>query len=384
MQGYRRHVWVYSLLRHMAGYPVRKWLHFQTAPISALKGPYILVSNHNTDFDSILLGSAFPNHMYFVASEHIFRKGWLRRLLVFFLDPIPKRKGGADVSTAMQMIRRLRKGANIALFAEGNKSFHGVTCPVHPATGSLVKAAGVTLVTYKMEGGYFSSPRWSHTVRRGRMKGNLVAQYPAKTLAGMSVSEINRLIARDIHEDAYERQKESPVAFRGKRLAEGIGNALYLCPKCQAFGTITGRDDRVECGCGFSAAYTDMGMLTGNHLPFHTLKAWGEWQRTQLVERIRRAGNEPLFSDENQRMIRIDPDYHTEEVAFGTLSIGKGGLCCGTFHLPIAQLEGLEVYGRNTIVFSDGQGLRYQICSATERSGLKYFDAVTLLREERA
>ena len=200
----------------------------------------------------------------------------------------------------------------------------------------------------------------------------------------MSVPEINQLIARDIHEDAYERQEQVKVAFRGKRLAEGIENALYLCPKCHAFGTVAGRDDRVECACGFSAAYTDMGLLIGNQLPFHTLKAWGEWQRTQLEERIRTAGDEPLFTDENQRIIRIYPDHHTEEVASGTLSIGKGGLSCGAFRLPVAELEGLEVYGRNTIVFSDGQGLRYQIGSAAERSGLKYFDAVTILREERA
>ena len=124
---------------HVAGYPVRKWLRFQTTQVKAAEGPYIVVANHNTDYDSILLGSAFPKHMYFVASEHIFRKEWLRRLLVFFLDPIPKRKGGVDTSTAMQMMRRLRKGANIALFAEGNKSFHGVTCPIHPATGSMYR-----------------------------------------------------------------------------------------------------------------------------------------------------------------------------------------------------------------------------------------------------
>jgi hypothetical protein len=361
-----------------------KWLlHFRTSPVPAVEGPCIVVANHTTDFDSILLGIGFPKHMYFVASEHIFRKGFLRRLLVYFLDPIPKRKGGADVSTAVQMMRRLRKGSNIALFAEGNKSFYGATCPVHPATGAMVKASGASLITYRLEGGYFTSPRWAHTLRRGKMRGNAVAVYPPKSLSTMTDKEINRTIARDIDEDAYARQRLDPVRYKGKNLAEGIQNALYLCPNCRRFGTVRGEKDRVVCPCGFSASYTEMGMLTGKGLAFTTLEEWGKWQRETLAGLIRCKAADPLFSDEDQEILRIYPDHHTEIVARGTLSIGRDGLACGDFRVPINELEGLEIYGRNTIVFSDGNGDRYQVASRTERSGLKYFEALELLRGER-
>ncbi len=376
-----RHRWFYSIVRHIVSFPLRRYFRFRSDPLPALDAPYILVANHNTDFDSLFLGVAFPKHMYFVASEHIFRIGWLRSLLVYFLDPIPKRKGGTDVNTAMQMVRRIRRGSNIALFAEGNKSFHGVTCPVHPATGTLVKASGASLVTYRMEGGYFSSPRWAHTLRCGKIRGYVVGQYSAQALSVMDAQQINRLIQRDIHEDAYERQRENPVAFRGRRLAEGIQNALYLCPRCHAFGAVYGADNQVLCPCGLGTTYTETGNLSGGNAPFTTLKEWGEWQRSYLQELVKSIGDAPLFTDEGQKLLKIYPDHRTETVAKGTLAIGRNGLICGTFHLPLVQLKGLEIYGKNTIVFSDGEGSRYQVVTETERSGLKYYEANILLRE---
>ncbi|MDD3920515.1 MAG: lysophospholipid acyltransferase family protein [Eubacteriales bacterium] len=379
----RRHIYFYGIMRWLLNWPISRLLRFQTAGAPAVEGPYIVVSNHNTDYDSLLLGISFPRHMYFVASEHIFRTGWLRRLLIYFIDPIPKRKGGADVSTAMQMVRRLRRGNNIALFAEGNKSFDGATCPVHPATGSMVKASGASLITYRLEGGYLTSPRWSHTLRRGRMRGGAVNVYSPKILSGMRETEINRLIARDIDEDAYLRQEENPVAFKGKKLAEGIQNALYLCPRCHAFGTVTGENDQVVCGCGLRATYTETGYLKGEQLPFATMEEWGRWQRAYLKGKLLTGPDEAVFSDEGQAVLHIFLDHHTEKVAEGTLSMGRSGLRCGAFRLPADKLEGLEIYGRNTIVFSDGEGNRYQVLSATERSGLKYFDAFEILRKEK-
>ncbi len=382
MQRYRRHVRLYVFLRWLLSAPMKWWFRYQATPVPAAEGPCIVIANHNTDFDSILLGIGYPKHMYFVASEHIFRKEWLRKLLIYFFDPIAKRKGGADASTALQVVRRLRKGSDIALFAEGNKSFHGATCPVHPATGSLVKSSGASLLTYRLEGGYFTSPRWAHTLRRGQMKGYPVGMYPPKTLAALLPEEINRIIQRDIDEDAYQRQGEHPVSFKGKRLAEGIQNALYLCPLCNAVGTVKGEDDRIACACGLAGTYLDTGFLRGERLPFQTLEAWGAWQRERLRAMITASPDGPLFADEGQTLLHIHPDHRAEAIAWGALSIGREGFTCGDFHLPIKDLQGLEIYSRNTIVFSDGMGERYQVASQTERSALKYFEAYAILREE--
>ena len=45
-------------------------------------GPFLVLCNHNTDWDPLLLGSAFPEYMSFVASEHIYRWGTAAKLIV--------------------------------------------------------------------------------------------------------------------------------------------------------------------------------------------------------------------------------------------------------------------------------------------------------------
>lgn len=421
MQGYRRHLWFYRAVRLLLRPFVTRFFPFEATLSPEVKSPYIVVANHTTDWDSIFVSLSFPRHMYYVASEHIYRSRVLRAFFRFWLDPIVKRKGGADVTTAMQMLRRTRRGMNVALFAEGNKSFHGRTCPVHPATGTLVKTAGATLITYRITGGYFASPRWAHTLRRGKVTGAPVGMYPPEQLAAMTGEAINALIARDIREDAYARQAAVPLTYRGRRLAEGIGNALYLCPRCMRTGSVTGKGNRLQCACGLRAAYLPTGSLQGEKLPFTTLTQWGDWQREALgallwgqtppepglfapaepdaprpapappnpppagvaAERFAPPAGSFMIADAQQTILRVLPDHRAETVARGTLSLGHDGLRCGDFALPLAQVQGLEIYGRNTLVFSDAQGNRYTVRTARERCGLIYFDAYRLLQKER-
>lgn len=482
MQGYRRHAVFYSVMRWLLSPWLKGYFHLAAEPAPAVPAPYLVIANHTTDFDSLFVALSFPQQMYYVASEHIFRSPFLRRFFAYMLAPIPKRKGGADVSTAMQMVRRLRAGHNIMLFAEGNKSFDGLPCPIHSATAGVVKASGATLITYHFVGGYFTHPRWARTLRRGKVTGRIVGVYTPETLAAMTEAQINTLITNDIAEDAYARQQAEKIHYRGKRLAEGIENALYLCPACKSIGTIQSKGNAFACTCGLHGRYLDTGYLEGETLPFDTLTAWCAWQRGELAamlqthcetapdtaaardgmrkaagskadnaneattppasnmlesaptqdaafagntviaaqaaalaptkQQMRVAEHAPapftppdtgapspmvaanadsaeaipptaLLWDAGQTLLRILPDHSAEVAAQGTLSLTHTGLYCGTFHCPLSALHGLEVYGRSTIVFSDGAGNRYQVRSQTERSGLKYFEAYHFLKGRR-
>jgi 1-acyl-sn-glycerol-3-phosphate acyltransferase len=357
-----------------------KWLLcFKAQPAPDITGPYIVIANHTTDLDALLVSISFEKHMYFVASEHLFRSRVLGGFLKYFLDPIPKQKGGADVSTALQMVRRLKKDINIGLFAEGSKSFHGKPCPVVPATGSLVKASKASLVTYRLEGGYFTSPRWAHTFRRGRMTGYTVRVYSPEELSLMTPEDVNAAIAADIGEDAYLRQAEDPVAYHGRRLAQGLENALYICPNCFKIGTLHGEGNLFTCTCGLKTELDEMGYLSGG--PFHTVDEWGLWQIEKLRDRIDNRETTELYSDENQEIVRILPGHQTAPVQFGTLSVSRVGLCCGDFILRWSEILGVEVFGKNSVVFSDDQGNHYQLRSKKERSGLKYLDTYRIMAQ---
>ena len=360
---------------------LKRLFRFEAQPAPEINGPYIVIANHATDLDALLVSVSFPRHMYFVASDHIFRSRLWGGLLTYFLDPIPKQKGGADISTAMQVVRRLKKGLSIGLFAEGSKSFHGKPCPVVQATGSLVKASGASLVTYRLEGGYFTSPRWAHTFRRGRMRGYPVRVYSPEELKQMTAEEVNAAIAVDIGEDAYQRQAKDPVAFHGKRLARGLENALYMCPTCGGVGTLHGEDNLFSCGCGLKAELDEMGYLSGG--PFRTVDEWGSWQKEKLLERIKSGDETELFSDDGQEIWRIPPCRQGAPVARGKLSVSRAGLRLGDFILDWQAVLGMEIFGRNTVVFSDSHGNHYQLCSEKERSGLKYLDAFRIIGQTK-
>ena len=124
----------------------------------------------------------------------VYRAGFASKVLRYVFEPIAKRKGTSDTVTVMKSIRALREGKNVCLFPEGQKSFNGRTGEIHLATGKLVKASKASLITYKLEGGYFTTPRWGYGIRKGKMHGSIVNIYDPETLEKLSAEEITDII----------------------------------------------------------------------------------------------------------------------------------------------------------------------------------------------
>ncbi len=158
MNAYKRHKRIFyfftSVLR-----PIAKWkFNFSYDVLAKRNEACIILANHNTDFDAIFMSILSRDHMYFVASEHVFRQGFLSKMFVWAFDAIPRTKADNGVLTVIKMMRRIRKGYNVCIFAEGNRSFDGKTMPILPSTGAFIKRSGAKLITYKFKGGYFLNP----------------------------------------------------------------------------------------------------------------------------------------------------------------------------------------------------------------------------------
>ena len=150
MEDSRRH----KLLWNIAYYPAKLFLclrynyHPKVQPID---GPSIIVSNHVTDLDPLFLALTVRKFTYFVASEHVFRR--FGKLLTWAQGPISRMKGTTAGSTAMTILRRVRKGFNVALFPEANRTFNGVNLAIVESTAKLVRSSGASLVTHRFRGG---------------------------------------------------------------------------------------------------------------------------------------------------------------------------------------------------------------------------------------
>ena len=316
-----------------------------------ISGPFLLVSNHVTAWDPLLVAMSLPkNQMYYVASEHLFRLGFVTKLLEYLVAPIPRRKGTTGSDTAKACLRHLKAGRSVGLFAEGEQCWDGKTCPVFPATGKLARLSGASLVTYRLEGGYLSKPRWGKGVRKGRVLGHPVHVYSPEQLKAMTPAQIDAAIQRDISEDAWERQRKDPVQYHGRTPAEGMERALFLCPGCGRIGTLKTKKDRVFCDCGLDLRYTDTGFFSPDS-PFEDLAQWDAWQHAKLRERDF-PHKERLFADDHMLLTRVAQGHREEVMGRGALEQYEDRLVCAGHDFPMAEIGNMAVVVTNRLVFS--------------------------------
>lgn len=349
---------------------------FHGTPYTPKSGSYLLLANHNTDMDPLYLGLNFPRVMRFVASEHLFRKGFLSRALVWLVDPIPRKKGERG-DAAMQLIEAsLADGRCVALFPEGNRSFDGVSGYISPRTAQLAKDGKRALITYRFEGGYLHSPRWSAHKRCGRIRGGVVREYSREELNALSVAEIYQAIKTDLYTNAYEEQRQEPRRFAGKKLAEHMETVTYLCPRCKRFGTLTSKGDALSCDCGYHVTVDAYGFLHGDELLFDELAKWNAWQKRYLSENaaaLRACVDEAVTADEGQRL------YAAKEgkplLGVGKLSMFGDRLRFDSENVskswPMESIHGIAVSHAMTLFIGTDEGY-YEVQSDVVRSGLKY------------
>ena len=339
---------------------------------------YIVLSNHTTDYDCVLVACSFKKQMYYVASEHIARWKHGFKLLNWALSPILRKKGTSAASAIIDILRKVRKGANVCMFAEGVRSWDGLSCPITSTTGGLVKAARCGLVTYRISGGYFTSPMWStKNTRRGYVHGEPVNVYTAEQIAGMSEDEINRIICEDLYEDAYARQAQKRSKYKGKRLAESMENLLYVCPYCKKVDTMRSKGDRVSCtACEKFFTYDKFGYLHG--APDDTLTALAAKQR-KATEALVADGAE-IFA-EGARVYTVE-NHAEQTIAQGKFVMNADGITCGEMHVPFSDITELAMRGRRFLLFSFGK----TYCEMTAPEGFniyKFFEYYRIVQQNK-
>ncbi|HNX15103.1 MAG TPA: lysophospholipid acyltransferase family protein [Oscillospiraceae bacterium] len=360
----KRHRRLFEFSRRLVGRRFMKNFAFSFLTHQELPVPFVAVANHNCDMDPFLMGITMPQ-MYYVASEHIFRHPLFAAALEYVYSPIARRKGSVDASTVLEMRRRLKQGCSIGIFPEGNKSLDGRTGPLYENTGKLIRALGAPLVTYRLTGGFLTTPRWAFTKRIGRMTGKVVNVYSPERLKQMTDAEVSAAISSDIYVDAYADQEAEKVAYKGKKLAEGLETALFYCPVCEKIGRMTSKNETIACECGMHAEYDEFGYFSG---PPEVPKTFTEWYHLQLRELEKRSNALPDRIDMKfsfVKLYRVGGKHSRFALARGQFNFNKEGLSIYKgdqiqYNAPLSAITSMEMHGRNTLVFTAG-GIYYEI-----------------------
>ena len=347
----KRHIYFYSILRKLVLIFLKIRFRFTYKKAENLPDKYIVLSNHVTDYDMLFVAASFPRQMYFVASEHIARWKTLYKFLQYAAEPIMRYKGTVAATTVMEALRKIKAGASVCIFAEGIRTWDGVTCSILPSTGKMVKSARCGLVTYKITGGYFVSPGWSDSgLRKGPIHGEPVGVYTAEQIASMSVDEVNEIINRDLFEDAYDRQLKSPQKFVGKDLAKGLENLLFFCPECHKMDTLVTEGNDLKCtSCNSTYTYNEYGMFENG--PFKTVREYVLWQNDMTKKAVLDNVDYVASSAVLKKIVKHDETILAESSAV----INNATLTCGDVSIPVSSISDMDITGRHGLVFSVGK-----------------------------
>lgn len=356
---------------------------------------YIVLSNHTNNWDPLLVGMSFPEHMYYVASEHIFRKGIISKIIINLISPIMRVKAKTERRTAVSIIRTLKDGHNICMFAEGSTTWNGESSNITEATAKLIKISGVSLITYRIEGGYLSRPRWAKTNRRGKISGNVINEYTPNKLSSMTVKEIREVINKDLYVNAYEVNNKFKIEYKGKKLAENLENVLYICPNCKSLGSFKSKDDILSCNCGLELRYNNYGLfesINSKRLQFKTILEWDKWQGSYIKENrdyyINKSKDEYILKDTNQILYKFEPGKSSSLICEGTIYLYSDRLVIEdseekTITFNLSDITDIALMMESIMTFTvDGKSY-YEVKSKIPRSALKYLIICRELTEVR-
>ncbi|MBR0081597.1 MAG: 1-acyl-sn-glycerol-3-phosphate acyltransferase [Clostridia bacterium] len=353
--------------------PVTRFMHrrfgYDCAEIDVPEGAFLLYANHVTDLDPVFVGCATKTPLVYVAGENVRRMGFLTRLIDRYAYTIDRYKGGTDAACALQILRTLRGGSAVCMFPAGERSYLGKSVEIPMASAKLAKSARVPLITYRLVGGYMTSPRWADTMRRGKMAGEWVHIYMPEELKTLSVEELHAKISADLFEDAYAAP---PAPYHGKQLAERLETMLYLCPSCGKIDTLRSSGNRFFCACGLETWLNEEGRFEGAK-PFAHPGAWDDWQQGEMQRIAAAAGEAVVLSDEGQQLYRTTEDHKLLTVAAGTMSMSGETFRLGSFSAPLSALDGFALTQKDKLSFTM-DGAHYVIRSDHSRCGKKYCD----------
>lgn len=85
------------------------------------EGPVVLVSNHVSNWDPLVLGSAANRQVFFLAKEELFKIPLLNLLLPAW-GALPLRRGRGDREAISKSMEVLAKGNTLGIFIEGTRN----------------------------------------------------------------------------------------------------------------------------------------------------------------------------------------------------------------------------------------------------------------------
>jgi 1-acyl-sn-glycerol-3-phosphate acyltransferase len=121
-------------------------------------GGVLVISNHLTNLDALILGMCFKRELHFMAKIELFKNPLLARVITS-LNAFPVRRGEPDRGALRQAESLLHSGRVVAIFPEGHRSRHNSVQESRGGIALLARRAGVPILPVAVTGTQHLRPR---------------------------------------------------------------------------------------------------------------------------------------------------------------------------------------------------------------------------------
>ncbi|GAG67619.1 unnamed protein product [marine sediment metagenome] len=129
-------------------------------------GPFIIVANHSSLLDPVILGVSVRPKVIFVAAAYLFEIRWLGYLLRKADSiPIHRENNTNNIKSIKQALKILQRGGVLGIFPEGGVDRQKDDLPIKAGAAYLATKVGVPIVPIKIKGADKALPRGAKFIR---------------------------------------------------------------------------------------------------------------------------------------------------------------------------------------------------------------------------
>jgi len=181
------------------GFPV--WFRFRARGIDQIPahGGALLLMNHVSFLDSMLVGTPLSRPVCFLARDSLFRipvLGWFLR----HGYAMPVNRKAASSSSLRMAADRLQQGSLVGIFPEGTRSTDGKIGPLKPGFIALVRRADVPVIPVGIGGTGAAFPRNAWFVRPKTCRVVFGEPIPKEALAKLTARGQEQALLDEVRE----------------------------------------------------------------------------------------------------------------------------------------------------------------------------------------
>ena len=312
-------------------------LNYRCKKIKLKKDENVFVlSNHQTDYDPILVSLAFNKPIYYVGTDTLFSNKFVSSLLNFLFAPIPKRKGTADIKCIKDILKTVKENGSVGIFAEGNRSYAEFQFHIDISMAKLIKSCKLPLILFNLHGGNGISPRFAHKLRKGKLTGNIKRRIEVNEYMNMSDEELLDIIKKELI--VYD--SASNQLFKSKKRAEYLERMLFVCPNCNKTQTLYSKNEYLYCNnCDLKVEFCENLSLKSDNkgFKFNYLIDWYNFQK-EFIKNNEFIDNQVIFTDENVKLYISHVNEPRKLIKEGKLTLTTNQLIFDDFKIDVKDI----------------------------------------------